>query len=382
MNSDQAAIYEAVSTAAESLINRELTRENPDIGVISAALWWTRFAATVPNADGAIHYARACGIDIEDTNDLDAGQRAEVIAELQKDDMLVAGSWAKLDKAMELIRAFAQQGDKVIVFTGLKAMYKAVLAACKERGIGVTGLDGTTTQARNGVCRMFEADPAKTVLLAGTGMLNRGVTVNGANHVIILDLDWNPETTRQAEDRCHRPGQTKDVTVHYILTADTSDEQMWKVVTAKARAQRQVLDHEMIYQSTADLLHSAASAQLQVARALLSKKRSAHHHSGVELIEVSGGEGSNTVPVPVVIDVPGSAVTLMQPQQSLAAKAPGNVVTLSLPPILPVEAETVWGEDHEAQASRLVFGQISLSLSIMTRARRKKAIPEAQMTLL
>ncbi|MBN1483743.1 MAG: hypothetical protein JXA37_03400 [Chloroflexia bacterium] len=28
------------------------------------------------------------------------------------------------------------------------------------------------------------------------------MTVNGANHVIILNLEWSPETTLQAEDRC------------------------------------------------------------------------------------------------------------------------------------------------------------------------------------
>jgi SNF2 family DNA or RNA helicase len=52
------------------------------------------------------------------------------------------------------------------------------------------------------------------VLLAGIGTLNRGVTVNGANHVPILNLEWSPETTLQAGDRCHRPGKTRDVHIY------------------------------------------------------------------------------------------------------------------------------------------------------------------------
>ena len=79
----------------------------------------------------------------------------------------------------------------------------------KREFITYTAMDGVTTKKRNSVVREFEAG-GNTVLLAGTGTLNRGVTINGANHVIILNTEWSPETTLQAEDRCHRPGQTKD----------------------------------------------------------------------------------------------------------------------------------------------------------------------------
>jgi len=61
-------------------------------------------------------------------------------------------------------------------------------------------MDGVPTQKRNGVAREFEAS-GHTVLLAGTGTLNRGVTINGANHVIILNTEWSPETTLQAADQ-------------------------------------------------------------------------------------------------------------------------------------------------------------------------------------
>ena len=91
--------------------------------------------------------------------------------------------------------------------------------------------------------RCFETSDA-TVLLAGTGTLNRGVTVNGANHVLILNLEWSPETTLQAEDRCHRPGQTRSgqarMHIHYLLSSHTVDEQMWDLVDQKWAAQRAV----------------------------------------------------------------------------------------------------------------------------------------------
>jgi hypothetical protein len=91
------------------------------------------------------------------------------------------------------------------------------------------------------------------------------VTVNGANHVLILNLEWSPETTLrsaasavqsaasavqsaasavQAEDRCHRPGQTREVHVHYLLSSHTVDEQTWDLVDQKRVAQRAVQDRE------------------------------------------------------------------------------------------------------------------------------------------
>ncbi|MBN2002238.1 MAG: SWF/SNF helicase family protein [Anaerolineae bacterium] len=137
-----------------------------------------------------------------------------------------------------------------------------------------TGIDGVPTQKRNGVAREFEAS-GHTVLLAGTGTLNRGVTINGANHVIILNTEWSPETTLQAEDRCHRPGQTKPVHVHYILSANTMEEQMWELLNQKAAAQRAVFDKEALYKSVEEVMSEAVSVQMQVAKAVIEIEREA-----------------------------------------------------------------------------------------------------------
>jgi len=52
------------------------------------------------------------------------------------------------------------------------------------------------------------------------------------------------ETTLQAEDRCHRPGETREVHVHYLLSSHTVDEQMYDLVDQKWAAQRAVQDRE------------------------------------------------------------------------------------------------------------------------------------------
>jgi hypothetical protein len=99
------------------------------------------------------------------------------------------------------------------------------------------------------------------------------VTINGASHVLILNTEWSPETTLQAEDRCHRPGQTREVFVHCILSAGTVEEQMWELIDAKAAAQRAVFDKEPLYKSVEQVMAEAVSAQVQVARAVIEVQR-------------------------------------------------------------------------------------------------------------
>ncbi|MBN1810839.1 MAG: hypothetical protein JXA14_03290, partial [Anaerolineae bacterium] len=92
-----------------------------------------------------------------------------------------------------------------------------------------------------------------------------------ANHVLILNLEWSPETTLQAEDRCHRPGQTREVHVHYLLSSHTVDEQMYDLVDQKWAAQRAVQDREAQHKTVEAILAEAAlaNAQLAVAKAVL-----------------------------------------------------------------------------------------------------------------
>jgi hypothetical protein len=89
--------------------------------------------------------------------------------------------------------------------------------------------------------------------------------------VLILNLEWSPETTLQAEDRCHRPGQTREVHVHYLLSSQTVDEQMYDLVDQKWAAQRAVQDREAQHKTVEAILAEAAlaNAQLAVAKAVM-----------------------------------------------------------------------------------------------------------------
>lgn len=55
----------------------------------------------------------------------------------------------------------------------------------------------------------FNADPEIFVFLLSTKAGGMGINLTAANTVILHDIDFNPYNDKQAEDRCHRIGQTR-----------------------------------------------------------------------------------------------------------------------------------------------------------------------------
>lgn len=65
----------------------------------------------------------------------------------------------------------------------------------------------------------FNADKRIFVFILSTRSGGIGVNLTGADTVIFYDSDWNPTMDAQAQDRCHRIGQTRDVHIYrYALT--------------------------------------------------------------------------------------------------------------------------------------------------------------------
>ena len=47
------------------------------------------------------------------------------------------------------------------------------------------------------------------------------------------DIDFNPFNDKQAEDRCHRVGQTREVQVYKLISKNSIDETMLKIQKTK-----------------------------------------------------------------------------------------------------------------------------------------------------
>jgi SWI/SNF-related matrix-associated actin-dependent regulator of chromatin subfamily A containing DEAD/H box 1 len=90
-----------------------------------------------------------------------------------------------------------------------------------------------------------------------------------ANVVIIFDGSFNPHDDKQAEDRAHRVGQTRDVTVIRLVVKDTIEEHILHLANTKL-----ALDQEMsgtTVESVEDDEKAEREGEKFVARMLIGK---------------------------------------------------------------------------------------------------------------
>ncbi|KAK4337266.1 hypothetical protein RND71_043264 [Anisodus tanguticus] len=73
----------------------------------------------------------------------------------------------------------------------------------------------------------------QTISLLAHLACEKGVNLTGADTVIFYDSDWNPTMDAQAQDRCHRIGQTRDVHIYRLISEKTVEENILKKARQK-----------------------------------------------------------------------------------------------------------------------------------------------------
>jgi SWI/SNF-related matrix-associated actin-dependent regulator of chromatin subfamily A-like protein 1 len=73
-------------------------------------------------------------------------------------------------------------------------------------------------EKRNFIIKDFATNDSYKFLLIQIKVGNCGLNLSSVNKIIFLQLDWNPNTLLQAEDRIHRIGQKSKCTVYYVVT--------------------------------------------------------------------------------------------------------------------------------------------------------------------
>lgn len=85
---------------------------------------------------------------------------------------------------------------------------------------------GVEANKRQNIVNQFNTDPSYDVLLLTTSVGGLGLNLTGADTVIFVEHDWNPQKDLQAMDRAHRIGQKKVVNVYRLITRGTLEEKI------------------------------------------------------------------------------------------------------------------------------------------------------------
>ncbi|KAI8499617.1 hypothetical protein Bbelb_226680 [Branchiostoma belcheri] len=157
------------------------------------------------------------------------------------DERLVesSGKLLLLDKMLPMLQ---KEGHKVLIFSQMTKMMDVLEDFCLYRQHKYCRLDGTMAYPdRQEQIDTFNRDPEYFVFLLSTRAGGLGINLTAADTVIIYDSDWNPQCDLQAQDRCHRIGQTRPVVVYRLVTANTIDQKIVERAAGKRKLEKMVM---------------------------------------------------------------------------------------------------------------------------------------------
>ncbi|MCE7925819.1 MAG: ATP-dependent helicase [Haliscomenobacteraceae bacterium CHB4] len=141
-----------------------------------------------------------------------------------------------------LEEALAEPEQKVVVFSQWERMTRLVAQELEARDAGFAYLHGGIPSAeRAGLLDRFREDPACRVFLS-TDAGGVGLNLQSASFVVNLDVPWNPAVLEQRVGRIHRMGQTENVTVVNMVSAESIEQRMLGVLEFKSSMAQGVLD--------------------------------------------------------------------------------------------------------------------------------------------
>ncbi|PSS26833.1 Protein CHROMATIN REMODELING like [Actinidia chinensis var. chinensis] len=159
---------------------------------------------------------------------------------LSDDHVMISAKCQSLARLLPLLK---ESGHRVLIFSQWTSMLDILEWTLDVIGVTYRRLDGSTQVThRQTIVDTFNNDASIFACLLSTRAGGQGLNLTGADTVIIHDMDFNPQIDRQAEDRCHRIGQTKPVTIYRLVTKGTVDENVYEIAKRKLVLDAAVLE--------------------------------------------------------------------------------------------------------------------------------------------
>ncbi|XP_058697720.1 lymphoid-specific helicase isoform X3 [Poecile atricapillus] len=159
--------------------------------------------------------------------------------EVDEDLVKNSGKFLLLDRMLPELK---KRGHKVLLFSQMTMMLDILMDYCYLRNFKFSRLDGSMSYSeREENMHQFNVDPEVFLFLVSTRAGGLGINLTAADTVIIYDSDWNPQSDLQAQDRCHRIGQTKPVVVYRLVTANTIDQKIVERAAAKRKLEKLII---------------------------------------------------------------------------------------------------------------------------------------------
>lgn len=148
----------------------------------------------------------------------------------------------KLTVLQRLLAKCLAAQKRVLLFSQMTRVLDILEPFLDSLGYAFLRLDGSTAvEERQALIDSFR-DSDVPIFLLSTKAGGLGINLTSANVAIFYDISFNPQVDLQAEDRCHRLGQTKDVKIYKLVTRGTVEESVLQSANRKQQLRDAVLE--------------------------------------------------------------------------------------------------------------------------------------------
>lgn len=209
----------------------------------------------------------------------------------------------KVEAMVKLIKNYKQNGDRCLIFSQFSLVLDIIEAVLNTCRIHFTRIDGSTKiDERQSLIDDFRDDESITVFLLTTKAGGTGINLMYANKVIIFDGSFNPQDDKQAENRAHRVGQTREVEVIRLVTKGTVEEQILALGDSKLQLDGRVAGDEdsgkveaIGEKTVARMLFDATELDLKLGESEIEDKADTKKAPNTEDKKQNGSRKKNTI---------------------------------------------------------------------------------------
>lgn len=167
--------------------------------------------------------------------------RAEILVKIGRLREIAARG--KIPTAIKLARKLAAKGESFLIWCDHKEVVRALQQALEASGIKFGTIDGSTpSKDRQKLKHQFQDGKIQAIVC--TQAAKEGLTLTRGAAAIFVEHFWTAADEQQAEDRQHRIGQTRPVTVAYLHAAGTIDDYMRETVESKRALVDEIIGDE------------------------------------------------------------------------------------------------------------------------------------------
>ena len=133
--------------------------------------------------------------------------------------------------------------EKLIAFCTHTQMLDVIQRRAIPEGSKAIAINGAVaSKKRTQLIEQFQTDPETRLAVCNIKAAGAGITLTAATKSVVCELPWTARDITQLAGRNHRIGQTRETELIFLLTKNTIEEKLCKVIEEKQRIHEAIIE--------------------------------------------------------------------------------------------------------------------------------------------